>query len=205
MSLVHDLPGTTFSDVGQRGSYDSDKAACLTLDEVERWLATAVAKYYHQHPHEGLDGQTPLRRWQDGVTALLAEGGSIPVPRDPRAYLVDFLPSVAPQPAAQRDYDRSSDLLQLRPACLDYGARSTGSIADSAEIRATSAAYSCSTLKMMVIWKCPHGTCRGRPSHFGSTVWRDGICGSATGAKSTRQPCSRRSRKCVRPNAKPPA
>jgi putative transposase len=92
MGLVHDLPGTTFSDVGQRGSYDSDKAACLTLDEVERWLATAVAKYYHQHPHEGLDGQTPLRRWQDGVTALLAEGGSIPVPRDPRAYLVDFLP-----------------------------------------------------------------------------------------------------------------
>ena len=92
MGLVHNLPGTTFSDVGQRGSYDSDKAACLTLDEVERWLATAVAKYYHQHPHEGLDGQTPLRRWQDGVTALLAEGSSIPMPRDPRAYLVDFLP-----------------------------------------------------------------------------------------------------------------
>jgi putative transposase len=92
MGLVHDLPGTTFSDVGQRGSYDSDKAACLTLDEVERWFAIAVAQYYHQHPHEGLDGQTPLRRWQDGVTALLAEGGSIPVPRDPRAYLVDFLP-----------------------------------------------------------------------------------------------------------------
>ena len=92
MGLVHGLPGTTFSNVGQRGSYDSDKAACLTLEEVERWLAIAVAKYYHQHPHEGLDGQTPLRRWQEGVTTLLAEGGSVPVPRDPRAYLVDFLP-----------------------------------------------------------------------------------------------------------------
>jgi len=92
MGLVHDVPGTTFSNVGQRGSYDSDKAACLTLEEVERWLAIAVAKYYHQHPHEGLDGQTPLRRWQEGVAMLLAEGGSIPVPRDPRAYLVDFLP-----------------------------------------------------------------------------------------------------------------
>jgi putative transposase len=92
MGLVHGLPGTTFSNVGQRGSYDSDKAACLTLDEVEHWLAVAVAKYYHQHPHEGLDGQTPLRRWQEGVTTLLTEGGSVPVPRDPRAYLVDFLP-----------------------------------------------------------------------------------------------------------------
>jgi len=92
MELVHALPGTTFSNVGQRGSYDSDKAACLTLDELERWFAVAVAKYYHLRPHEGLDGQQPLRRWQDGIAVLEAEGGAIPVPRDPRAYLVDFLP-----------------------------------------------------------------------------------------------------------------
>jgi len=92
MGLVHGLPGTTFSNVGQRGSYDSDKAACLTLEELERWLAVAVAKYYHLRPHEGLDGQAPLRRWQDGMAALAMEGGSIPVPRDLRAYLVDFLP-----------------------------------------------------------------------------------------------------------------
>jgi putative transposase len=92
MGLVHGLPGTTFSNVGQRGSYDSDKAACLTLEEVEHWLAVAVAKYYHHRPHEGLEGQAPLRCWQEGVTTLLAEGDIVPVPRDPRAYLVDFLP-----------------------------------------------------------------------------------------------------------------
>ena len=62
MGLVHGLPGTTFSNVGQRGSSDSDKAACLTWEELERWLAVSVAKYYHLRPHEGLDGQTPLRR-----------------------------------------------------------------------------------------------------------------------------------------------
>jgi putative transposase len=101
MELVHALPGTTFSNVGQRGSYDSDKAACLTLDELERWLAVTVAKYYHLRPHEGLDGQMPLRRWQDGVVALAAEGGAIPVPRDARAYLVDFLPVL--QRSLQRD------------------------------------------------------------------------------------------------------
>ncbi|MDN3562853.1 Mu transposase C-terminal domain-containing protein [Paeniroseomonas aquatica] len=94
MGLVHGLPGTTFSDIGQRGAYDSDKAACLTLDELERWLAVAIAKYYHLRPHEGLGGQAPLRRWQEGVAALAAEGGAIPVPRDPRAYLMDFLPVV---------------------------------------------------------------------------------------------------------------
>ncbi len=92
MGLVHGLPGTTFSNVGQRGSYNSDEAAGLTLEELERWLAVAVVKYYHLRPHEGLDGQAPLRRWQEGVSAVAAEGGSIPVPRDLRGCLVDFLP-----------------------------------------------------------------------------------------------------------------
>lgn len=44
MELVHGLPGTTFSSVMQRGSYDSAKAACLTLAELECWLAVAIAK-----------------------------------------------------------------------------------------------------------------------------------------------------------------
>jgi putative transposase len=36
MELVHGLPGTTFSNAAQRGRYDSDKAACLTLEELAR-------------------------------------------------------------------------------------------------------------------------------------------------------------------------
>jgi len=114
MRLVHGLPGTTFSSVGQRGTYDSDKAACLTLDELERWLAVAVAKYYHLRPHEGLNGQAPLRRWQDGVAALAAEGGTIPVPRDPRAYLVDFLPVV--RRTLQRDGIRLDHVIYFSSA-----------------------------------------------------------------------------------------
>ena len=101
MGLVHGVPGTTFSNVGQRGSYDSDKSACLTLEELERWFTIAIAKFYHLRPHEGLDGQPPLRRWQDGIAALAAEGGMIPVPRDARAYLVDFLPAL--RRSLQRD------------------------------------------------------------------------------------------------------
>lgn len=97
MGLVHKLPGTTFSDVGRRGGYDSDRAACLTLGELERWLTVAVAKLYHLRPHASLDGSTPLARWREGATALAASGGSIPVPRDGRACLVDFLPVVRHQ------------------------------------------------------------------------------------------------------------
>jgi putative transposase len=94
MELVHGLPGTTFSNAAQRGRYDSDKAACLTLEELERWLAVAIAKHYHLRPHEGIGCETPLRRYADGVRALADAGGAIPVPRDARAYLIDFLPIV---------------------------------------------------------------------------------------------------------------
>ncbi len=94
MELVHGLPGTTFSNVMQRGRYDSDKAACLTLAELERWLTVAIAKLYHLSPHAGLDGEAPMRRYQDGVRALAAEGRGPPAPRDPRAFLIDFLPVI---------------------------------------------------------------------------------------------------------------
>ena len=94
MELVHGLPGTTFSNVMQRGRYDSDKAACLTLAELERWLAVAVAKFYHLRPHAGLDGEAPLRRYTAAVSALAGEGRAPPAPRNPRAFLIDFLPVV---------------------------------------------------------------------------------------------------------------
>ena len=92
MELVHGLPGTTFSNVGQRGSYDSDRAACLTLGELERWLAVAIAKVYHLRPHEGLEGETPLACWRRGVEAMVAEGRSLALPSERRRFLIDFLP-----------------------------------------------------------------------------------------------------------------
>ena len=92
MELVHALPGTTFSTVAQRGGYDSDKTACLTLEELERWLAVAITKYYHLRPHEGLDGELPLRRYEAGIML----SGRTRQRADPaataRAFLVDFLP-----------------------------------------------------------------------------------------------------------------
>lgn len=38
MTRVHELPGTTFSNPAERGSYDSGRLAVLTLRELERWL-----------------------------------------------------------------------------------------------------------------------------------------------------------------------
>jgi putative transposase len=41
MGAVHLLPGTTFSNVRQKGECKSETAASLTLAELERWLVSA--------------------------------------------------------------------------------------------------------------------------------------------------------------------
>jgi len=87
MAMVHELPGTTFANPGERGEYDSDTAACLTLAELERWLVLAVTGSYHNAVHGGL-GEPPLARWRHGV----AEHGAPPAVADPQAFMVDFLP-----------------------------------------------------------------------------------------------------------------
>nr|QKY83760.1 hypothetical protein [Salmonella enterica subsp. enterica] len=51
--MIHDeLPGTTFSNPDQRGDYDSENKAALTLRELERWLTLAVGTY-HGSVHNG--------------------------------------------------------------------------------------------------------------------------------------------------------
>lgn len=89
MQMIHDeLPGTTFSNPGQRGEYDSEKMATLTLRELERWLALAVGTY-HGSVHNGLL-QPPAARWAEAVERV---GVPAVVPR-PTAFLVDFLPVI---------------------------------------------------------------------------------------------------------------
>jgi putative transposase len=89
MRMLHELPGTTFSNTRERGDYDSDAKAVLTLRELQRWLALAVA-CYHGEPHEGLGGRTPAGVWADKV----AEAGAPVTVINEIAFLVDFLPVI---------------------------------------------------------------------------------------------------------------
>ncbi len=87
MAMVHELPGTTFSNIQARGAYDAEGMAALTLAELETWLALAIAGKYHQEIHATLR-QSPMQRFAAGLTAP-------PAPlSDPKAFLVDFLPLV---------------------------------------------------------------------------------------------------------------
>ncbi|HAH6280263.1 TPA: DDE-type integrase/transposase/recombinase [Escherichia coli] len=89
MQMIHDeLPGTTFSNPDQRGDYDSENKAALTLRELERWLTLAVGTY-HGSVHNGLL-QPPAARWAEAI----ARTGVPTVITRTTAFLVDFLPII---------------------------------------------------------------------------------------------------------------
>src|SRR5215471_10535399 len=66
MGAAHLLPGTTQSNPQEKGAYDSQGSAALTLPELERWLALQIAGVYHLSAHSALE-KTPLSAWQEGV------------------------------------------------------------------------------------------------------------------------------------------
>lgn len=88
MQMVHELPGTTFSNPTPRGGDDSEAKAALTVRELQRWLALAVAAY-HGQVHATL-GQTPVGCWAEGV----ASSGRPAKVINEAAFVVEFLPVI---------------------------------------------------------------------------------------------------------------
>lgn len=88
------LPGATFSNPKERGEYDSEGRALLTMHELEQWMALFVAKYHHRI-HGGI-GMSPLQKYSEG---LLGGNGKPPRGLPPRRtdeekVRVDFLPII---------------------------------------------------------------------------------------------------------------
>jgi putative transposase len=61
--LLHTLPGTTFSNPGQRGDYDSLKQACIGLSDLDKMMHIFLLDIYAEDFHQGLQG-IPARRWE---------------------------------------------------------------------------------------------------------------------------------------------
>jgi putative transposase len=89
MGDLHLLPGTTFSSTADRGDYPSEKAASLTLHDLERWLTIQIANVYHLRTHRGI-GVSPLVKWNSEVSRRPSE---IRRPADPIKLYIDFLPA----------------------------------------------------------------------------------------------------------------
>lgn len=91
MKLIHTLPGTTFSNIQERGKYPSDAKACLTLAELECWLTIAITKYYHLRLHNGIQ-QIPIKRYEAGLALMRQSGKELSSIHNSKAFLIDFLP-----------------------------------------------------------------------------------------------------------------
>lgn len=65
-SLFHKLPGSVFSNPNVRGDYPSEATAVLDIGNFTHVLLKWIVDVYHNTPHRGLDGKTPLQVWTEG-------------------------------------------------------------------------------------------------------------------------------------------
>lgn len=92
---IHTLPGTTFSNIRQRGDYDSDGTAALTLTEFEAWLATYIVEVYHKRVHSMI-GMSPKAKYREGIFGTPEKPGTGLPPKivDEEKIRIDFMPFV---------------------------------------------------------------------------------------------------------------
>lgn len=93
LSEIHALDGTTFSNPQERGEYDSEAEATMTLNDFERWLANLILGVYHQRIHSELECP-PIKKYHDGI---LGDDdtpgiGLLAIAADPEKLRIDFLP-----------------------------------------------------------------------------------------------------------------
>lgn len=88
MKRIQELPGTTFSNIRERGDADPEATAVLTIREFERVFALEVLGPYHHEVHSGL-GIPPLVAWAE----RLAKRPFPPIlPKASDEFLYTFLP-----------------------------------------------------------------------------------------------------------------
>lgn len=90
---IHELPGTTFSNPKERGKYNSDKKAAMTLSEFEKWFATYIVGIYHQRIHSSLK-MSPVKKYEQGIFGTKQKPGTGLPSRliDEDRLRLDFMP-----------------------------------------------------------------------------------------------------------------
>lgn len=74
--LLPRLPGRTFSSIREKGDANPEAGAALTFDDLAFCLVRWIVDIYHNSPHAGLGGETPLHCWR----RLTSEWGVQPPP-----------------------------------------------------------------------------------------------------------------------------
>ena len=67
--VCHQLKGTTFSNINQRGDYNSAQEACITLEQLKEIIYQWLIDDYCQSPHKALTAN-PFIDWQEGLKQI---------------------------------------------------------------------------------------------------------------------------------------
>jgi len=115
--VLHKVPGTTFSNIFDKGDYDPVKHAVVRYSMLKGIVNKWVSDVYHQRPHSSLQA-SPSQVWNSGIS-----DENIPLPDDP-----DFIDCVLGKSDERKlthkgvEYDRlfynSGELSDLR---REYG------------------------------------------------------------------------------------
>jgi putative transposase len=86
MGEMHLLPGTSFGNPIERGSYDSKQHSAMSLRELECYLGWEIAGGYHERIHSALM-RSPSAVWREHEGRV-----QLRMPHDRMAFWVSFLP-----------------------------------------------------------------------------------------------------------------
>ena len=111
--IFHTLPGTTFSNILERGEYDSVKHACISLAELEKALVLFLVDIYAERFHRGLGG-IPARHWEKAAATHLVP--RLPPSKDELSILLGRVDWRVLQPSG------------IRFECLRYNAPTLGKL-----------------------------------------------------------------------------
>lgn len=90
---LHSIPGTTFSNVVEKGRYDSESHATLTLKALNQYVGDFIVNSYHLNKHSQL-GMSPLEKWNIGIMGDKDSPG-IGLPdrwENHKRLMLDFMP-----------------------------------------------------------------------------------------------------------------
>jgi putative transposase len=93
LTQARQLKGTTFSNVEQKGDYDSEGRAIMTRADLEKWFTIYITKVYANKFHNGIK-TTPLAKYKEGILGTADQPG-IGLPDrivDSTAFMLDFMP-----------------------------------------------------------------------------------------------------------------
>ena len=64
--LIHHLPGTTFSNIAERGDYPAEGLAAIDMETLVHLITKWIVDVYNVTPHKSI-GDTPKNKWMDSV------------------------------------------------------------------------------------------------------------------------------------------